>query len=129
MSCTRRSEDGAVAAEFALLAPILILLLLGIVQFGLAMWRVSIVESAAREGARVASVGAPDTDVTTRVLAAAPGFDPGELSVTTTGCAAVGDDVTVTVVATGERLRISIPFWGEQDPTYSAVATFRCEAT
>lgn len=129
MRCMRRDEEGAVAAEFAFLAPVLILLLVGIVQFGLAMYRVSMVESATREGARVASIGADLTDVTDRVHAAATGFTPEELAVTSTGCGAVGDDVTVTVVATGERLRITIPFWGEQDPSYSAVATFRCERT
>lgn len=120
-------ERGAAAAEFAFLLPILVLLLLGIVQFGLAMYRISVVESAAREGARIAAVGAADDDVTARVVAAAPGFDASELVVTTTGCASVGDDVTVTVVASGDRLQISIPFWGEQDPNYAAVATFRCE--
>lgn len=122
-----RDEQGAVAVEFAYLAPILILLLFGIVQFGLAMWRVSVIESAAREGARIAALGATDADVTDRVTAAAAGFLPAELTVTNTGCSAVGDDVTVTVTADSDRLDIDILFWGIQDQTYGAVATFRCE--
>jgi Flp pilus assembly protein TadG len=128
-SSSKREQDGAVAAEFAFLAPLLVLLLVGIVQFGLAMYRVSMVESATREGARVAAVGGSSDDVRDRVETSATGFDPAELAITSSGCASVGDDVTVTVEATGARLRISIPFWGEQDPSYRAIATFRCERT
>lgn len=120
-------QEGAVATEFAYLAPILILLLFGIVQFGLAMWRISVLESAAREGARVAAVGASDAEVSDRATASATGFQPSELTVSSSGCSSVGDDVTVTVTASGDRLDISIPFWGTQDQTYEAVATFRCE--
>ena len=123
----RDGERGAVALEFAYLAPILILLLIGIVQFGLAMWRISVIESAAREGARIAALGASDTEITDRVETAATGFHAEELSVSSSGCSSVGDDVTVTVTAEGDRLDIEILFWGTQDQTYAAVATFRCE--
>jgi Flp pilus assembly protein TadG len=51
-----RSEHGAVAVEFALLAPVLILLLLGIMEFGLA-YNVQIsLSNAAREGVRVMAI-------------------------------------------------------------------------
>ncbi|BCW72287.1 hypothetical protein NicSoilB8_33310 [Arthrobacter sp. NicSoilB8] len=51
-----RSERGAVAVEFALLAPVLILLLFGITEFGRA-YNVQIsLSNAAREGARVMAI-------------------------------------------------------------------------
>lgn len=125
---SRRDDEGAVALEFAYLAPILILLLLGIVQFGLAMWRVSVIESAAREGARIAALGASLEQIEERVENAATGFDPLEVNVSRSApCSAIGDDVTVTVTADGDRLDINILYWGSQDQTYAAVATFRCE--
>lgn len=49
-------ERGIVAVEFALIAPVLILLLFGIVDFGVAFNDLSNVRQAVREGARAAAV-------------------------------------------------------------------------
>jgi Flp pilus assembly protein TadG len=49
----RRREHGAAAVEFALLLPLLMLLLFGIVEFGLALHRQQVLATASREGARV----------------------------------------------------------------------------
>lgn len=52
----QRSERGAAAVEFALLAPVLIMLLLGIMEFGRA-YNVQIsLTNAAREGVRVMAI-------------------------------------------------------------------------
>jgi Flp pilus assembly pilin Flp len=60
----RRDEDGAAAVEFALLLPLLVLLLFGLIQFGLAFNTKIQATNAAREGARMAVVGIDDwTDV------------------------------------------------------------------
>lgn len=45
-------EHGAAAVEFALLLPLLVLLLFGIVEFGLALHRHQVLATASREGAR-----------------------------------------------------------------------------
>jgi Flp pilus assembly protein TadG len=50
-------EDGAAAVEFALLLPLLVLLLFGIIEFGLAFNTRIQATNAAREGARMAVVG------------------------------------------------------------------------
>lgn len=50
------SERGAAAVEFALLAPILIMLLLGIMEFGRAYNAQISLTSSAREGVRVMAV-------------------------------------------------------------------------
>lgn len=48
-----RAERGAAAVEFALLLPLLVLLVFGIVEFGLALHRQQVLATASREGARV----------------------------------------------------------------------------
>ncbi|MGN7250718.1 TadE/TadG family type IV pilus assembly protein [Arthrobacter sp. SAFR-014] len=53
---SRASEGGAVAVEFALLAPVLIMLLLGIMEFGRAYNAQILLTSAAREGVRVMAI-------------------------------------------------------------------------
>ena len=53
----RADEDGAAAVEFALLLPLLVLLLFGLIQFGLAFNTKIQATNAAREGARMAVVG------------------------------------------------------------------------
>ena len=52
----RRGDRGAAAVEFALLVPILLIVVFGIVDFGLLMNSSSLVSNAAREGARVGSL-------------------------------------------------------------------------
>jgi Flp pilus assembly pilin Flp len=52
-----RDEDGAAAVEFALLLPLLVLLLFGFIQFGLAFNTRIQATNAAREAARQAVVG------------------------------------------------------------------------
>ncbi|MEX2651652.1 MAG: TadE/TadG family type IV pilus assembly protein [Acidimicrobiia bacterium] len=51
-----RGEDGASLVEFAMLVPFLILLLLGIIEFGYLLGEFNDVRHGAREGARVAAV-------------------------------------------------------------------------
>jgi Flp pilus assembly pilin Flp len=61
-------ESGAELIEFALVLPLLLLVLLGIVDFGFLFQRYEVVTNAAREGARVAVLpGYGDGDVQARV--------------------------------------------------------------
>ncbi|MGN6575622.1 MAG: TadE/TadG family type IV pilus assembly protein [Nocardioides sp.] len=54
---TRRCpERGAVAVEFALVLPILVMLLFGIIEFGFVLAQKAALSSAVREGARYGSV-------------------------------------------------------------------------
>ncbi len=63
-----RSERGAALVEFALVAPLLFLLLFGIVEFGMAFNDFIAVRNGSREGARTAVVndvnGAPSCTIT-----------------------------------------------------------------
>ncbi len=47
-----KRDDGAAAVEFAILLPILIVLLFGIVEFGLIFYNKAVITNASREGAR-----------------------------------------------------------------------------
>lgn len=67
---SRRDESGAELIEFALVAPLLLLLVVGIVDFGFMFQQYEVVTNAAREGARIGSLpGYGQTDVEDRVTA------------------------------------------------------------
>ena len=53
-----RSESGASAVEFALLLPVLMMILFGIIEFGLALYQQAVLTNASREGARLGIVQA-----------------------------------------------------------------------
>ncbi|TMK55409.1 MAG: pilus assembly protein [Actinobacteria bacterium] len=53
-----RGERGASAVELALIAPLLFMLVFGIIGFGLAFLQVQSIRTAVREGGRAAAVGA-----------------------------------------------------------------------
>jgi Flp pilus assembly protein TadG len=65
---TMRDERGAQLIEAALVLPLLLLVVLGILDFGMLFWQFEGVTNAAREGARVAILpGYSTTDVELRV--------------------------------------------------------------
>src|SRR6266511_6155918 len=53
-------EDGVAAVEFAIILPVLALLLFGVLEFGRVWRQYQVFEGAAREGARCAAVKATD---------------------------------------------------------------------
>jgi Flp pilus assembly protein TadG len=63
-----RSERGAELIEFALIFPTLLMVVMGIIDFGFLFQRYEVITNAAREGARVAVLpGYQDADVQARV--------------------------------------------------------------
>lgn len=73
ISNASRNERGAAMVEFAIVLPLLLLLLFGIVEFGRA-YNVKVqLTGAVREGARAASFGG---DANAAVKGAAPGLNP-----------------------------------------------------
>lgn len=75
----RGRRRGVATVELALVAPLLIFLLFGIIEFGLMVKDLVGVNQAAREGARCAAVGAVPATLTTRVTSAAPTIDGAAL--------------------------------------------------
>jgi Flp pilus assembly protein TadG len=72
----RSSERGAVAVEFAILAPLLIMLLLGIMEFGRAYNVQESLSNAAREGVRVMAISNDQTAAKTAAKNAAVALNP-----------------------------------------------------
>jgi Flp pilus assembly protein TadG len=92
----KRSEDGAAAVEFALLVPVLLLLLFGIIDFARAFNAQVTVTHAAREGVRVQALGGTVAEATTAAQTAAT---PLTVTVTTAACTA-GQPTSVTATTT-----------------------------
>jgi Flp pilus assembly protein TadG len=93
----RASDRGAAAVEFALVLPLLVILIFGIIDFGRMLNAKITLTEAAREGARAAALVGPDA-ATDRVRAAADGYDLNDPDIE--ACPAspgAGDDATVTV--------------------------------
>lgn len=91
-----RSERGAASVEFALVLPILIVLLCGIIDFGRAYNAQITLSHAAREAARVWALGGTEAETNDRAQAAATGLSG--VTASTTTCT-FGQPTTVTVRA------------------------------
>jgi len=135
----RGSESGAVAVEFAIMLPVLVLILFGVIQFGKVYSQWQVFQGAAREGARCAAVqaaeaavGLPVCNVTTAVTEAAGAYTPSltDFQVVVSGggnaCTAssIGRDVTVSWE---QPFEINIPLWDSVEFTSTMEGTFRCE--
>lgn len=59
----KRDDGGAAAVEFALILPIFLMLLFGIIDFGYMINRSSIINNAARDAARVASLHGSEAEI------------------------------------------------------------------
>lgn len=96
-----KNEQGQTMTEFALVLPILVVLLFGIIQFGIAFNNYVTLTDAVRAGARKAAVSRnksdPAGECMAAVLAAADNLDKTDLQ-TNLSCSstwAAGSDVTV----------------------------------
>ncbi|MCW2921821.1 MAG: hypothetical protein JWL76_1695 [Thermoleophilia bacterium] len=94
-------ERAQATVEFAMILPILCVILFAVVEFGMAFWTYQQVSAAASEGARRAAVSRTAGDRTTRARdsarAASPGLTASSMNVTTTSTWVAGDPVTVVV--------------------------------
>ena len=123
-----KSEKGASAVEFALILPILLMLIFAIFQFGIAYNNYIALTHAAREGARLAAVNFDEDpgidEFEARIRDSAP-----TVTIQSIGLSGqdgdIGDSVSVTV--TGEVLNIEIPLAGSWPVQLTSTATLRIE--
>ena len=99
--------------EFALIVPMLLLLVLGMIQYGFYFWALQGGASAAREAARRAAVGQPTSCVTFRTAVGAnlDGLGSGTPTITRTFSQVPpqpGSEVTVTVAFDSHDLGIPL---------------------
>ena len=126
-------EQGAVAVEFAFILPILVVLLFGIIQFGITFNRQQGIHAAAREGARLGSLpGTTTAQIENRVddaltgvpLASAPTIAVSPSAGRPCSSGVGSDTVTVTVRAT---TNLEVPLWGDINVDLQSTGEFRCE--
>ncbi len=137
----RRREEGASAVEFAILAPLLFMLLFGIIGFGLAFLQVQSIRTAVREGGRYAATGGSVSATQDRVIAASTGYVPSSQkaniqvspgSSTTPPCTPnnIGSNTTVTFDTAhldGGGISVRIPLFPDIVMSPVITASFRCE--
>lgn len=129
------------AVELALIAPLLFMLVFGIIEFGIFFSRYQILQGAAREGARLAAVRAETADVRSRVIEAGSPWtsdlDPSiiAVSVQTEDGTPAGSECT-DATAGGKAVvswvhdfqdAIVLPFVPDIDFTLDLQGVFRCE--
>lgn len=103
-----RSEKGAALIEAAITVPIILLISVGIFEFGRAYQTMQVLTNAAREGARMAVITASTDDaVTARVRSYMKG---GSLSNHATASVTIVRNVTMTGADTGSSIVIDYPF-------------------
>jgi Flp pilus assembly protein TadG len=120
------AEDGQALLETALALPVLLLILFGIIEFGIAIARYQVVTNASREGARAASLfrldcndGSAQADAQEAVQRFADRLGIGRLDFTLSGdgaglCASRTVRVTVTFehrfpIVSGFARRVGFP--------------------
>lgn len=95
-----KNERGQTMTEFAMVAPLLVVLLFGVIQFGIAfnnyVTLTDAVRAASRKGAVSRGASNPVGDCVTAAQNAAGDLDKSKLSVTCASTWQSGSDVTVT---------------------------------
>ena len=123
-NCQR--DRGAAMVELALVLPILVMLLVGIIEFGRAYNSQVAIQGAAREGARALALGEPAGNVVSAVHGAAGAADI--ISIQQVACPANAPS-TSTVYATvtvNAFFEFGIPFVTLGSTTLTATARMRC---
>lgn len=107
----RQKDRGAAAVEFALILPILVLLVFGIIQYGYFFFQSTAVEAATRDASRRASIGGYTCGDLFNAVQNSAGVDARITSVGVTGAAVSGaTQMTLTAVWTPTPFGFPVPF-------------------
>ena len=102
-----QSEIGAAAVEFALVVPILLLLLVGIIEFGRVYNAQIELTAAARQGVRVMAIQNSPSAAKTATEQAAPSLNP---SLTDAQIAIVSSPVNTGLCTTGSTVTVTATY-------------------
>lgn len=125
-----KNKKGQATVEFALVLPILLLLMFGIIDFGRVLNEYLVVTAAAREGARSAAVLSSDATVDSTVRQAASSLNTGGNALVITILPADRVSGTQVTVSVSHNVRIFTPLMQEflPDPfTVTGTAVMRVE--
>ncbi len=120
----RRRERGAALVEFAFVLPVLLLLILGIIDFGRAYGAKQELIHATREGVRVYAVTQDYDEARDAFEAGATGLDPARVSVTIPADDSCSPGEPVAVSATYDFDFIALPSFASID--IGSKAVMRC---
>jgi Flp pilus assembly protein TadG len=97
-----KNQKGQSLVEFAIILPIILLLLMGIVEFGMMLNSYLTIQNVAREGSRLGIVGGSDVEIDTLIRNISPNLTPADLTV----------DITPAENSrnSGETLTVSITY-------------------
>lgn len=76
-----KNQDGQSVVEFAIILPVLLLIIMGIVQFGMLIGSYLTLENAAREAARAGIIGSTNAEVRLVITSTSPNLEPGKLTI------------------------------------------------
>jgi Flp pilus assembly protein TadG len=108
--------------ELAIILPVLVVLILGLVAASRAYNAQLTLTHATREGVRVLAVSGDGAEAEAATRAAAPSLDAASLTISSTECNP-GDPTSVSATYPFEY---SIPFVGTRTLTLSSTAVMRC---
>jgi hypothetical protein len=121
-----KNQKGASAVEFAIILPVLVMLIFAIFEFGIAFNNYIALTHAAREGARLAAVAEEEDIIKQEIIERAPTVSIEEDNIIIDGLHdKVGMPVTVTV--TGGVLNLNIPLVTSKELLLTSTATLRIE--
>ena len=130
-------ERGAAAVEFALILPVLVLILFGIIEFGLLLYDKQVITNASREGARAGIVQAATRPDSAAITSVVTNYASNYLVTFADGT--VNPSVTLPMgacVSFGTSLKVSVTYQytflvlknlGFTGPLLTANTTMRCE--
>jgi Flp pilus assembly protein TadG len=113
----RTGEDGSAAVEFALVLPILVLLVFAIIDFGRIFFEQSTLSGAAREGVRLVALGNTDGTAIADAIDNAGGMSGLDVDIE------IGDVVTTVETAGVLAADVTLPTCTVGDPVTVIVRT------
>jgi Flp pilus assembly protein TadG len=126
-----KNRKGQSLVETALVLPVLLLILTGIIDFSLMFNNYLIVSNASREGARCAIVGSTNEQITTAVNTVAQTLDSTKLTITITPSdkadRVAGTSIKVSIKYTYKMITPVISAILPSPFNLSAYTTMRCE--
>ena len=124
-----RNERGATAVEFALIVPLLILLVLGIAEFGRAFQVQGTLSAAAREGVRIMALQNDEAAAKAAVRNATPSLNPAitnlQIDVTPKSCPTVNPGSTTVKLTIKYSMPYMTGFFGS-GVTLTGTGGMRC---
>lgn len=123
-------KSGQALVEFSLVLPILILVIVGIIEFAILFSSFLVVQNAARDAVRQIAVGGSDVAVFQLVTDNVVGIDSSKLTFSAAPAAGVrrrGEPITVTVVYNHHIITPMLSLILGQDLQWQMTATMRYE--